>query len=209
MQKVITVLALLLALPVLAKAQEAPRIEAFAGYSYLRLDQDTTAVTNGDQDLSGFATSATYNFNTFLGVTADISGSFGNTLALGGAATDTYLFLFGPKFAFRGSERFTPYAHALFGFVRQDVNAATQAALATNGQISTNQKQFAAAFGGGLDVNVNERFAIRAAQADLILTRLNTIAGVNAAASVPGVTTTATQYNLRFTTGVVVKLGEQ
>jgi opacity protein-like surface antigen len=205
MQKVITVLALLLALPLLAKAQEAPRIEAFGGYSYLRLDQDTNAITTGDQDLNGFTTQFTYNLNTFLGITADISGNFSNNQSTGTTTSnnsqDTYYFLFGPKFAFRGSERFTPFAHVLLGFVRQDVNATTQTTVNNN---STNMKQFAMAIGGGLDVNLTEKIAFRPVQADLILTRLNT-SGV----SVAGVSTTSNQYNFRASTGIVVKLGEQ
>jgi opacity protein-like surface antigen len=206
MQKVISVLALLLALPLLAQAQEAPRIEAFGGYSYLRLDQDTNAVTTGDQDLNGFTTNFTYNLNSVLGITADISGNFSNSLSstTNTNSQDTYYFLFGPKFAFRGNERFTPFAHVLLGFVRQDISAASQAATASN---STNQKQFAMAIGGGLDVNLTEKIAFRPVQADLILTRLNT--NNVATAGTAGTTTSSNQYNFRASTGIVVKLGEQ
>ena len=207
MKRLFSVFALLFALPFLAKAQEAPRIEVFGGYSYLRLDQDVTAITSGDQDLNGFSAQFTYNLNALMGITADISGNFSsNRSAATNAAgsnnsQDTYLFLFGPKFAFRGNERVTPYGHVLLGFVRQDQTAAAQAAITSN---STTQKQFAVAFGGGIDVNLGGRIAFRPVQADLILTRLKT-AGV----SIPGILTSSNQFSIRASTGVVVKLGEQ
>jgi opacity protein-like surface antigen len=204
MQKVISVLALLLALPLLAQAQEAPRLEAFGGYSYLRLDQDTNAITNGDQDLNGFNASVTYNFNSVLGATAEISGNFANQINnQQNTDRNTYLFLVGPKFAFRGNERFTPFAHVLLGVVRQDISQASQAASGTG----SFQTQFAMAVGGGLDVAFGDRLSLRPAQVDLILTRLNT---TNAPiAQTQGLITSTNQYNVRISTGLVVKLGEQ
>jgi opacity protein-like surface antigen len=218
MQKVISVLALLLALPLLAQAQEAPRIEAFGGYSFLRLDRDitgqqntATGITNGDRDLNGFATSVNYNFNSWLGATGDLTFNFDNNNNQAAQRnTRSYLFLFGPTITYRGNEKVTPFAHALFGFIRQGVNNNVQATVANN---NNNQKQFAFGLGGGLDYNITERIALRAVQGDLILTRLNVGGVANAVQSnngqITATTTTTNQYNLRISTGVVVKLGEQ
>jgi hypothetical protein len=110
MRKLLFVMALLLALPLIASAQdEAPRVEIFGGYSYLRLDD---AISPTDRDLNGFNTSFTTNFNRWLGLTAEFSGHF-TDLNVGGtqADLDTYLFAVGPRVAYRNFERFTPYVH--------------------------------------------------------------------------------------------------
>lgn len=154
-----------------AQGQEiTPRFEAFAGFSYLRLD----AGLRNDRDLNGFNTSVTYNFNRFLGATGEIGGNYGNAAA--GMKMDQFFFLFGPKFAYRGNDRVIPFAHVLPGVVKQNVTGA-------NGTT-----QFAMATGGGLDINVTDRIAVRGAQADYIMTRLGGI-----------------QNNLRVSTGFVLK----
>lgn len=158
-----------------AQGQEiSPRIEAFAGFSYLRLD----AGLRNDRDLNGFNTSFTYNFNRFIGATGEIGGNYGNASA-SGAKADQFLFLFGPKFAYRGNSRVTPFAHVLPGVVRLNVDF---------GANDTSTTQFALATGGGLDINVTDRIAVRGAQADYIMTRLGGI-----------------QNNLRVSTGFVFK----
>jgi len=187
MNKLLFVFAMLLALPILASAQELPRTEIFGGYSYMRLDADNQT----DQDLNGFNTSYTYNFNSFLGATAEFSAFFGTTQVASGTTVttqdqDMYFYMFGPKFTFRGNERFTPFAHVLLGGVTQRNQ--------TTATTSTNNTQFAMALGGGLDVSVTERISLRAIQADYVLTRL--VANTN-------------QNNIRASAGFVLKLGEQ
>ncbi len=183
MQKLLFLLVLLVAMPLIALAQEAPRAEIFGGYSYVRLDADL----NNDQDLNGFNTSFTYNLKPWLGATGEVSGNYGDSLVAGvNVDLSTYFFLFGPKFAFRGNERVTPFAHVLLGVVRFDVDLGSS----SNNNANT---QFAMAIGGGLDINVGARIAIRAVQADYILTRF----------------ANSTQNSFRASTGVVVKLGEQ
>jgi opacity protein-like surface antigen len=201
MKQLLSFLALLLAVPLFARAQEKPRAEtspeaatgrasiviaqgreipraeAFGGYSYLRLD----ANLNNDRDLNGFNASFTYNFNQFLGVTGEVSGHYGDGSEAGASADlNQYLFLFGPKFAFRGNSRVTPFAHILPGVVRFNVD------FGLNDFTTT---QFAVAAGGGLDFNLTERLALRVAQADYLLTRLGQ----------------STQNNLRVSTGFVLK----
>jgi len=190
MQK-LSILFLLLAAPLFAQAQNpgtadietvdtttgsgqeiTPRFEAFAGFSYLRLDKGLKS----DQDLNGFNTSFTYNFNRFLGATGEFGGNYGNASATGVKA-DQFFFLFGPKFAYRGNSRFTPFAHVLPGVVRQNFNSG-----------ANDTTQFALATGGGLDINVTDRISLRGAQADYIMTRLGGI-----------------QNNIRVSTGFVLK----
>jgi len=190
----LSILFLLLAMPVFVQAQSAradvetvnatintgqgqeitPRFEAFAGFSYLRLD----AGLGNDRDLNGFNSSFSYNFNRIIGATGEFGGNFGNASA-SGARRDQFFILFGPKFAYRGNSRVTPFAHVLPGVVRQNVNI---------GANDSSTTQFAMATGGGLDINVTERISVRGAQADYIMTRLGGI-----------------QNNVRVSTGLVFK----
>jgi opacity protein-like surface antigen len=152
-----------------------PRYEVFAGFSYLRLDADV----RNDRNLNGFNSSFTYNFNRFLGATGEFGGNYGNASA-SGVKADQFFFLFGPKFAFRGNSRLTPFAHILPGVVRQNVDF---------GPSDSSSTQFALATGGGLDINITDRIAVRGAQADYLMTRLiNNI-----------------QNNIRVSTGFVLK----
>jgi opacity protein-like surface antigen len=191
MNRIFLVLAMLLALPFITQAQELPRTEIFGGYSYMRVDSQGLTV---DQDLNGFNSSVTYNFNSFLGATAEFSALFGNAQAATGVASVTvdqnsYFYMFGPKFTFRGNERFTPFAHVLIGAVTQTTDTQSAGLLAT-----PNNTQFAMALGGGLDINLTERIAVRGAQVDYVLTRLQT---------------PLNQNNLRASAGFVLKIGEQ
>lgn len=197
MRKLLFITALLLALPLIGQAQEAPRVEIFGGYSYLRTDNNnngglTTVAT--DQDLNGFATSFTTNLNTWFGVTAEVSGHYGS-YNVGGLNVDQdmYLFTAGPRFALRRYERITPYAHALVGVARTNLDAGSISTGVGTISTSINDSGFALVVGGGVDLNINELVAFRLFQADYVLTRLNN----------------NSQNNFRASTGLVLKLGSQ
>lgn len=178
---------MLLALPLMAQAQdEAPKVEIFGGYSYLRTDDDLST----DQDLNGWNASFTTNISRWFGVTADFSGHYGNIPVTTGVNADfnTHLFTVGPRFAYRNFERVTPFGHVLFGAVRQDADFLT-----STGRVSFNDSTFAMVVGGGVDLKITDNIAFRLFQTDYVLTRFND----------------DNQSNFRASTGVVIKLGEQ
>jgi len=183
MRKLFFIAALTLALPIIAQAQDSPRAEIFGGYSYLRLDEDL----NDDRDLNGWNASFNQNIFKWLGFKADFSGHYGNSSILLGTGSDlnTYLFLFGPQFTLRKSERFQPFGHVLFGAVRVDLENDLIG-------IDAQDTAFALAAGGGLDVKVLDRVSVRLFQADYVLTRF---ADEN-------------QHNFRASTGLVLRLGK-
>src|SRR5437879_5433255 len=106
-----------------AKAQDYSKGEAFVGYQYTH--------ANGP-DLNGWNGALTYNLKDWLGVTADLSGTYGT-----GAKLHTSLF--GPTLPVNKlkTDTFRPFAHVLFG-----------GAIASDGVSSG---AFAVALGGGLD----------------------------------------------------------
>jgi hypothetical protein len=134
-------------LPVMA--QETSKAEVFGGYSY------------AGGNFHGWNSSVTGNVTRRFGVVADFSGHYGNELA--GpirVKQDAHSFLFGPRFTSRG-KRLSPFVYALFGVTRFH-----ESATIAGQKLSASDSGFSSAFGGGLDVRVNDHLAIRAFQID-------------------------------------------
>jgi opacity protein-like surface antigen len=168
-------------LPLSAAAGEnAPKAEAFGGYSYFR------PVDPGGADLHGWNGSFNYNVTDWLGATADFSGHYGSPLDFRFASVDSreHLFLFGPKLAARGNSRWTPFAQALFGVANSRLGAFG---------LGLSDNAFAMAAGGGLDYRVSKNFAVRLVQADYLHTRFDR----------------DKQHNLRLSAGIVWRLGSR
>jgi len=188
MQKLFLIVAVTIALPFIALAQEAPRVETFGGYSYMRLED--AGITGQDRDLNGYNVSGNVTiFKRWLGIKADVSGHFGDLLTNITPRTDQgqTLFLFGPQFTLRKFERFQPFAHALFGVGRQTLSNNTLG-------IDLTDTAFALAAGGGVDVKtpLGSKVAVRLFQADYVRTRFND----------------TTSGNIRVSTGIVLRFGK-
>jgi opacity protein-like surface antigen len=180
----VSLFAVLLLSSVSAFAQEtAPKVDVFAGYSYLQANPGVRGVDSFH--LHGGNASATYNITNWLGGVADFGGyTNGNVLNTGRSGTfSTYLF--GPRVSYRHYSRITPFGQVLFGTAH-----ANAAAFGT----AVTQNAFAMTAGGGVDYKVFDHFAVRAFQAEYLLTRF----GV-------GTTGTRNQNNLRVSTGFVVR----
>lgn len=178
---------LLLAWPLNAPAQDAPKAEIFGGYSYLRADDSF----DDGLDLHGWNASAAINFTKYAGIVADFSGHYGDVRlspTLGKADISAHLFLVGPRFSYRKHERLTPFGHVLLGAARSHVTF-----FDPTGKVKFRDSAFAMAVGGGLDVKLHDRLAARLFQADYVLTRFGD----------------DSQHNFRLSTGLVLRLGEQ
>jgi outer membrane protein OmpA-like peptidoglycan-associated protein len=164
----VTLIALLVLLSVssiIAPAQEpVPRAEIFLGYSWVniggdaafgpRLPGENFTSSSPSHRLNainrGFDGSFTYNFNKWLGLTADSGAHWGSP-----ANTHLTTVLGGPTVHFR-SEHFSPFIEGLVGLARMTPPGVG----ANNG--------FGAAVGGGFDMYFSRRFAWRVAQADYL-----------------------------------------
>lgn len=135
-------------------AQETPRAEVFGGYSY------------AGEGTHGWGAAVNVNINRWLGLVADAGGQYAS---LDGAGSRerirTHSILFGPQFSARRRPRLTPFARVLLGasHVNSDATEAGQRFVFTD-------TSFAAAVGGGLDVKINDRLALRAFQAEYLRT---------------------------------------
>ena len=189
--------------PVAFAQDEFSRVEVFGGYSYLRADlsDDQFAITEDNESLHGFHAQVAGNFNRHFGIAGDLSGHYKNLdtsnffgipeVRLRSAKASVYTFLGGPQVKAR-NDRATLFAHALFGAARVNLKVVVEDIIPGNnfgGTFTESETKFAFALGGGVDVNVSDRIAIRAVQADYLRTRFGN----------------QTQNNLRLSVGVVFK----
>ena len=176
-------------LPVAAMAQEYPKLEVFGGYSYFQANP-------GAVNLNGWNASVAGNITSWFGVVGDVSGHYGSPKEFGFTApyadSNSYTFMGGPKLAARLGA-FTPFAHFLIGAARAGTHAFG---------FSVSDTALAAAVGGGMDIKVNDWLAIRAVQADYLMTRYQTYPD-NFRHSYD-----ERQNNFRFSAGVVFLLGK-
>jgi opacity protein-like surface antigen len=166
-----------------AQAQDTPKVDIFAGYSYLQANPGVSGVDSFH--LQGGSASAAYNFKSWLSGVADFGGyTNGNILGTGASGTlSTYLF--GPRASYRHFDRITPFGQVLFG-----------AAHANSSVFGTtnSENSFAMSVGGGVDYRLSHHLAIRPFQVEYLVTRF----GVRTAGP-------QTQNNLRVSTGIVFR----
>ena len=189
MRKLMLFVVLLCSFSMMSIAQEFPRTEIFAGYSFFRCDipgEDVSCKMNG------WNASAAFNANKVFGIVADFGGYYGTldtSYAYGKpdgslyswADLSTHSIMFGPKFTLR-RERITPFVQALFGVAHSRAKEL--------GQVTTDN-DFAIAVGGGVDINVNDWLAVRPIQLEYV----------------PIKSSDEWSKNLRYSAGLVFKLG--
>lgn len=175
-----------LCLPFMAMAQndEYPKFEAFGGYSYLRANPE-------EVNLNGWNGQLTGNLSKWFGVTFDFAGHYGNPEDPFGEGINfidinQHTFMAGPKLTYR-TGRFSPFAHFLIGGARAETEELDVE--------TVDDWALSAVIGGGVDINLSKRFAIRAGQFDYLMTRFDL--GPE----------DERQDNFRFSAGVVFRFG--
>jgi opacity protein-like surface antigen len=173
----------ILAPAAIAQSDEYKRWEFFGGYSALRFDNlgdDTDNPVLNDilgekNTLRGFTLAATGNFHRYFGAKFDYSlhlreDNFSRPAGSGTIDTTVQNFLGGIQIKNNSVDGPTlkPFGHALFGVATQkiDVDSPQLPAIFGISDFSVNETSFAMAFGGGIDIRVNDRFDIRAIQVD-------------------------------------------
>jgi len=184
MKRLVVLATLILITATAAFAQDDyKKYEFFAGYSALYLDNlagETGSVAVDDvlgekQNLRGFNLAAGYNFHKYVGAKFDYSlhlreDNFSRPLGSGTIDTTLQNFLGGIQIKNKKNDgpRFKPFGHALFGVAVQkvDVDSPNLPAVFGISDFHTNETSFSMAFGGGLDIKLNERFDLRLVQVD-------------------------------------------
>jgi hypothetical protein len=147
----VSAMIILMSTPLLA--QDYPKAEVFGGFSLVSVGSNENFFSEREQGY-GFQANAAFNFHQNVGIVADFGGQY---KSIGSETIHAYEFLFGPRFSMRG-ERATVFGQALFGGSNIGVSGDS-----ING--------FAMGFGGGVYVNVNDRFAVRVIQFDWVPSR--------------------------------------
>lgn len=197
MRKTVFLIALMALFPLMAMAQDTPKVEVFGGYQYLHtgdLSSSGQTLSNSGQNWNGWDANATYYFNKNFGVQGDFSGSYAtlsNFISGGNISTHVYTYSGGPVVALNAGGKVNPFVHALFGGVRLS---------GSQSGVSVSFNGFATAVGGGVDVKVAPRIAFRLIQADWAYFHFGstTIAG----ASTPSF---SASKNVRIATGIVFR----
>ena len=166
--------------PVLAQNSH-PTAEIFGGFSYL----PAGTADFPRKDSFGFQASVCGNISRWFGVVADLGGQYSKNRNLGPnwpgvtASTSVYEYMVGPRFAVR-RQKFNFFSHALVGRANGHSNL-----------VGFSDNSFALAAGGGLDINLGDRLALRVLQLDYV-----------------GSFADILEDNVRLGFGVVLKLGK-
>jgi hypothetical protein len=155
-----------------ALAEDEPKAEVFGGYQYMRIGAVPGMGAHGwNAQVSGYAT-------PWFGIAGDLSGAY---RSVGPARFSAHTFTGGPVFVHRG-RRVSPFAHLLAGGFSASMGG---------GPLDVGLDGFAMMTGGGVDVAVSRRVAVRAFQLDWVLW------------STSGMTE---KKNLRLSAGVVFRI---
>lgn len=140
-QRIMLVAMAALCLGATAWAQEAPKADIFGGYSFQNLDVGPNRETS-----HGWMANVGGNVHPNIGIVGDFSGHYDND------TFDSFGYMAGVRFNGR-TERINPFAEALFGGIRQSNSLGAD-------------NRFAMGFGGGVDIQANDLFSVRAVQFD-------------------------------------------
>ena len=170
MRKAVFVVAMLLVAAAFASAQdqEYPKFELSGMANMLVFDADILQ----DETMWGYAIGAQYNATKYFGIVGEWSAAHGESgpvsiqqpgtiIVIPKLDTRNRTLLFGPRFSYR-TKPVTLFAHVLMGAGTNKLDDD----IGTFNYESYTKWQFSAAFGGGLDINLGKKFAIRPVQID-------------------------------------------
>jgi opacity protein-like surface antigen len=194
MHRIILLLCLLLVVSGYAVAQNTDDHksgELFIGYSNGQIDtglgdidDDLDLDLDDRQSFHGFNLSGVYNVSRYIGLKADVSGTYNNqgfainvptpgggTGSIGfEAKSSLYNFLGGVQVKDNANKgRLKPFTHALIGAAHSRIKLSglgCSVGVDCSGFEGGSETNFAGAFGGGLDVRLNRRVQIRMIQVD-------------------------------------------
>lgn len=190
-------------------AQDTPRVDFVAGYSYLRSNPSQADNIPAGNLNGGIATFA-YNINDHFAAEFDF-GFYHNS---GEVDNTSVSYMFGPRISYGRSRKLDPFVHALFGGMHSDISVDAASSLVpphpvqplpmpSNKRYRASQANFAMALGGGVDFHFTKGLYFRLAEFDYLLTRFEAPSFLTPT----GATSNRNQNNFRFVTGLGFNFG--
>jgi hypothetical protein len=207
MSKIIflAILIVVCASPGFAQSNDYNKVEFYGGYSHNRVDTgiddsepELSDIINEREGFNGFNASITGNVTRYVGLKFDVAGHFKKkSFAFGTSSVDidssVFNFLGGVQLKDNTNEgSIKPFAHVLVGAARaRNKGSFNGGCIAIVPSPCPNfidtDTGLAGVIGGGIDIRLNDKIAIRAAQLDYNPTRLFD----------------STQHNFRIGAGIV------
>jgi outer membrane protein with beta-barrel domain len=181
MRRVVCLLGLVFLFSLGAAAQEVPKVDLFAGYSYVHT---SPGIAFPAFTANGGVGSVALNLTNWGSLVVEVGGIHASTINGTDVDATALTYLAGPKISLFHYRKFSPFAQALFGFVNTNPGF---------NQTTINHNTFAMSPGIGLDWNATRHFGIRLAQVDYLLTRM------------PTSTNQVNWNNFRYSAGVVFR----
>ena len=183
-----------------AFAQDFPKFETAPAFMYIRIVPGSNSGLQDENCVGGGGTVA-YNMTSWFGVAADLGGCKVTGLP-SGLSSKAFTYVFGPRFTYRSHSMFQPFFLVNFGgayLSLSDDLGCGDARVRSQGitcQGTASANAFAMTVGGGFDIKVSKRIAIRPVQAEYLYTRFgnNIFNNVN-------------QNNFRLKSGIVISWG--
>jgi len=187
--------------PHIKPGSDYPRVETSPAFMYIH----TSPVFGGSQSFNcaGGGGTLAYNFTSVFGLAADMGGcklfSLSNAYGVGTKVSGSeFTYLFGPRITYRSNSIFQPFAEVNLGGTR--IGVSCNSGTPCSGD-SASKNAFALTAGGGVDLKINKKFAIRLIQAEYLYTRF----GNNCL--LPACSSNNSQNSFRLKSGVVFSWG--
>jgi hypothetical protein len=179
MKKIITIVATALCFALVAGASEAPKTEAYLGYTFVRLSSDGEGNLIPTRDANGGLGQFVWNFGGGgFGVAFEAGAVTNSTINLNNIDATISHFVIGPRYKFmRHDAKWQPFVQALFGGAYSTASTQILATPVVNPLVSINplidvgqnvtarlvasRRSFAMVAGGGLDWRVSKHMQIR------------------------------------------------
>ncbi|MFZ0419024.1 MAG: outer membrane beta-barrel protein [Candidatus Sulfotelmatobacter sp.] len=172
--------------PSKASAQTIDQMEIGANYGYVRGNAPPGVC--GCFSMDGGSGWLGYNFGSSFTVVGEISSEHASTIAGNPAGLTLTAFMLGPRYSWHHANRIMPFGQLLVGAA----HASGGVTSGTAGLVGS-ENAFATTLGGGVDVQLTSRVALRALQVDYYLTGFANGSNNN-------------QNNLRIGAGIVFSL---
>jgi outer membrane protein OmpA-like peptidoglycan-associated protein/opacity protein-like surface antigen len=180
--RVAVLLGLVLLFGTMAFAQDYPKVETSPAFMFIHTPISfavpaTAPVAPGASfnesfNCVGGGGTLAYNFSSVVGIAADLGGCkyVGQTIPALAAklSGNDFTYMFGPRFTYRSKSKIQPFGEINFGGNRLSLSCNSGTPCSGS---SYSKNAFAMTVGGGFDVNITRKFAIRVIQVEYLYTR--------------------------------------